>query len=301
MSVETLAQALLEAGILDAGSVGMRVPRARSGRILLDNIVGDGLATETSLVNQLARALSVPRYDPKERSPEPEALALLDPRSADELGVLPVAVRGGGALLWVALCDPTDEQLLGEIARRTGRRVKACLIGPRELTRALQAISGNAPPTPKPPPQSAYPAPQTGPSGQYRAAPMPQNLQPAPMPQSPQPQMQMQPQYAGQMPYGMPGMMNGLSPGMTMNGMPGQGYPAYGYPAGMMPGLSMPTPMAMPAAPGRTPDLQKLEEELAQAKQVVKVLAQLLVERGVIDGEELKRRLRAERERKSAP
>src|SRR5689334_14902165 len=121
MSVETLAQALLEAGILDATSVEMRVPRARSGRKLLDDIIGDGVVTESSLVNQLARALSVPRYDPKERQPEPDAVGLLDLRIADELGVLPVAVRGGGALLWVAMCDPTDEALLQDVQRRSGR------------------------------------------------------------------------------------------------------------------------------------------------------------------------------------
>lgn len=66
------------------------------------------------------------------------------------------------------------------------------------------------------------------------------------------------------------------------------GYPqAFSYPA-FPGGVSAP-----PAAPG-TPrtDTRKLEEELAQAKHVVKVLVQMLVERGLIDGEELKRRLR---------
>jgi hypothetical protein len=305
MSVETLAQALLDAGILDKPSVDYRVPRVRSGRQLLEGIINDGVAAEPNLVNQLARALSVPRYDPKERSPEPDAVALLDARSSEEMGVVPVAVRGGGALLWVALCDPTDEALIAEVQRRTGRRVKACLIGPRELTRALQQIAQGGMQAPPPvmsqqpqgyPPQQGMP--NAGVSGQYRVPlPLPSGIG--------------QPGNSG-----FPGMPNGVPPGMQPMPQQGGGYP-YGYaPQGSMPppmqqpmmgqpqmpgGYSMPLGTgAYPAGPPSRPgvDVQRLEDELAQARQVVKVLTQILVERGLIDGEDLKRRLRAERERK---
>lgn len=317
MSVETLAQSLLEAGVLDATSVEMRVPRSRTARAFLDDLIRDGIATESSLVNQLARALSVPRFDPRERSPEPEALGLLDPKQADELGGLPVAVRGGGALLWVAMVDPTDEQLVADVGRLTGRRVKACLIGPREFSRLVQQI-GAAPrpaaPPPAPPPMPA-PAPMTypGPSDPYRFAGPPPNALPQPLP------------------YGvMPGYSNGV--GGPMPSAPPGYPPSYGYPPGVpaggfpsappqhaMPQSIHPYPLPPQSAPsmpgGMTPgpgpgattgktgpvraDVARLEEELTQAKQVVKVLAQLLVEKGLLDGDELKRRLRLERERKS--
>jgi hypothetical protein len=318
MSVETLAQALLEAGILDATSVEMRVPRVRSGRQLLDGIIADGLMTENNLVSQLARALSVPRYDPKERSPEPDALTLLDLRSCEELGVLPVAVRGGGALLWVAMCDPTDEQVAAEVTRRTGRRVKPCLIGPKEMVKALQGLGGVATaPTPQPQP-SNYPPPT---SAQFRV-PLPSTAPPNPsvpmMNSMPSPMNGMPPMPS--MPYGgMPNVMPSMQP---MPGMPQGGYPSYGYPGQaqmpmqhtMPPGMAaqmlqgmqgqqqqsyIPTGHTAPIAtqrPGET--TQRLEDELNQARQVVKVLVQMLVERGLLDGEELKRRLRAERERK---
>ena len=97
MSVETLAKALFEAGLLDSNSMETRVARSRNGRQLLDGIIGDGVISEANLVAQLARALSVPRYDPKERSPEPDAVSLIDPRTSEELGVLPVAVRAAVA------------------------------------------------------------------------------------------------------------------------------------------------------------------------------------------------------------
>lgn len=257
MSVETLAQALLEGGILDATSVEQRVSRARSGRQLLESVVADGVLTETSLVNQLARALSVPRYDPKTRSPEPEALALLERRVTEELGVLPVAVRGGGALLWVALCDPTDEALLSEVARLTGRRVKACVIGPRELTRAHAQLAAQ-PPAPAP---ASYGVPLPPPG-----VAMPPHV---PMPFAP-----------------MANQMGGAAPSM----MP-PGWPAYAF------GATPPQPHPPGSAP-KSADVARLEEELAQARQVVKVLSQMLVERGLIDGEDFKRRLRQERDRR---
>jgi hypothetical protein len=95
---------------------------------------------------------------------------------------------------------------------------------------------------------------------------------------------------------GFPQPMPPLMPGMPM--MPGMPYP-FGYPITqpMMPGQPAPAPFPM-GPPVRSPDLPRIEEELAQVKQVVKVLTQMLVERGALDGEELKRRLRMERERK---
>lgn len=288
MSVESLAEALLGAGILDASSVEQRVPRARTGRQLLEGVIGDGLVTEKSLVTQLARALSVPRYDPGERQPEPEAVALLDRRVVADLGVLPVALRGGGALLWVALCDPTDEATLAEVMSACGRRVKPCLIGPREFDRALKQLA-SLPRTPLP--TQAFPSAAATATGHHPAVPMPS---------------------AG---YPVPTMVGpGLVPGQTPGAAP------YPYAAGMtqqmmsalaggMPAMQQhlrpqTPPQTMPSMPGfarpggGAGELQKLEEELAQARQVVRVLAQMLVEKGLLDGDELKQRLRAERERK---
>jgi hypothetical protein len=285
MSVDTLAKALFEAGLLDATSMETRISRSRNGRALLDGIVGDGVISEANLVTQLARVLSVPRYDPKERSPEPDALALIDTATAEELGVLPVAVRGGGSLLWVALCDPTDEPLQTEIARRTGRRVKPCLIGPRELSRAiLQVQRGVGIPTPV-----GTPLPGgfglTGTTGGGFRVPTGVGMTPAmPLPYG-----------AGTLPP------NGVPPG----GTPGVGsYAGYPFVSGMNPGTPIvQTTPGMAGATGqsavRSNDVQRLDDELAQVRRVVKVLTQMLVERGALDGEELKRRLRAERDRKS--
>jgi hypothetical protein len=44
---------------------------------------------------------------------------------------------------------------------------------------------------------------------------------------------------------------------------------------------------------------RRLEEDLQQVRAVVKVLTQMLVDKGLLDGEDLKKRLRAERDRKA--
>lgn len=230
MSVESLTQALLDAGMIDASSADARLARARTARALLEGIVADGLMTENGLVSQLARALSVPRYDPSARAPEPDALALVDRHRMAELGVLPVALRSGGTLLWVATPDPTDEETMAEVALVTGRRIKPCLIGPREFERALKMnVTGEK----RPQPTQAFVAPNT-----LERPP----AAPSSSPQNPSP------------------------------------------------------PQSTADAPTSVQTrLQQLENELAQTRDVVRVLSQMLVERGALDGDEFKRRLRAER------
>jgi hypothetical protein len=272
MSVETLGQTLVEAGIVDAAVLASRTKRASSGRVLLEGLVSEGVVPEASLVSQLARALSVPRYDPKERSPEPEAVALINHALAEELGILPVAVRGGGALLWVAVTDPTDEAALAEVGRRTGRRVKACLIGPRELTKALEQLL-LLDPTVSLQPLSVV-APLSGPST-IPAVPSLSGRPTSPGLREP--------------PHAVP---NGAVVGLTM---PPEGGPDAAHPAVPAATVRVASPDAGVLDPFHVaPDLRRIEEELAQTRHVVKVLTQALVERGVLDSEELKRRLRGE-------
>lgn len=269
MSVESLAQALLEAGILDATSAEMRMSRARSPRALIEGIIADGLVTENSLVSQFARALGMPRYDPAQRRPEPEALTLLDLRHIEALGALPVALRGGGGLLWVAMCDPTDEPTLAELAVLVGRRIKPCLIGPREFARAVKQLNA----TPSEPQRT-----EAFPTSVVSAAAYVMNANSEPMvspPQVPNPHA-----------AGVTQRM--VQPSDTSQRRP---LPTTGQ--------MTPSPMDFSNSGSASNEtIQKLEEALEQARQVVRILSQMLVEQGVLDGDEFKRRLRAERERK---
>lgn len=210
MSVQALANALVEAGVLDPAEVDRWGARDTDPHRFLEQILVEGIVSEDALVTRLARGFGVPRYDPKSRSPEPAALALLDHRARVELRTLPVAIRGTD-LLWVAVCDPSDDNLLAEIERRTARRVRPSLIGPRELVVALRLARGEttAPPADA---RTSAPAPST-------------------------------------------------------------------------------------ARPARESTLSRLEDELEQTRKVVRVLTQILIEKGLLDSAELKRRLLAERER----
>jgi hypothetical protein len=103
------------------------------------------------------------------------------------------------------------------------------------------------------------------------------------------------------MPMGYPPPMTMHPHAMGAMAMPQMGGQFPGYFAAPMAVTPMMGQMPVPPGPvaaGKSAELQKLEDELAQAKQVIRVLTQLLVERGHIDGEELKRRLRAERDRR---
>lgn len=265
MSVESLAQALLGAGILDAASVEMRMSRARSARALVEGIIADGLVTENSLVSQFARALGLPRYDPSQRRPEPEALALIDWRRIQEWEALPVALRGGGGLLWVAMCDPTDEPTLAEIASSVGRRVKPCVIGPREFERALKELTA----TPREPQRTeAFPTAVGAAAGTVVTP----NAEPMISP----PRSHIPPYAAG----------------VTQRMVPPEDSPL------RRPVHPSPQGTPLPNSASSEQAIQKLEETLEQTRQVVKILAQMLVEQGIVDGDELKRRLRAEQKRK---
>jgi hypothetical protein len=92
----------------------------------------------------VARALSVelglPRIDLAITPPEPLALALLDARTCLDRFVLPVALRENGELLWLAMADPTDQDTIGVVRRKTMKRVRPAVAGPTEILRAARSL-----------------------------------------------------------------------------------------------------------------------------------------------------------------
>jgi hypothetical protein len=222
-------------------------------------------------------------------------VALLNKAVAEELGVLPVAVRGGGALLWVALCDPTDEALLAEVTRRTGRRVKACLIGPRELNQAMQQLAEPAS-TPASVPMPAAVLPVAAPPFRSNGGASPFQA----------PGASIQPMSTGAFSAVSNGLLAARATNSDVNAFQPLGGMAPPLPKGGVSVFSVEAPATPPppaAPPGAGPavgsaEIRRLEEEVAQVRQVVRILTQLLVERGALDNEELRTRLRAERDRK---
>jgi hypothetical protein len=99
-----------------------------------------GYATEGSVARAISVELGLPRVDLSMTPPEPAALALLDARTCAERFVLPVALRENGELLWLAMADPTDQESLGVVRRRTQKRVRPAVAGPTEILRSVRTL-----------------------------------------------------------------------------------------------------------------------------------------------------------------
>ncbi len=70
--------------------------------------------------------------------PEAAALNLLDARICADRFVLPIALRENGELLWLAMADPTDQDSIAVVRRRTHKRVRPAVAGPSEILRAVR-------------------------------------------------------------------------------------------------------------------------------------------------------------------
>lgn len=113
---------------------------SRSGGHIVQMVAELGYATEGTVARAISVELGLPRIDLSMTPPEPAALALLDARTCANSFVLPVALRENGELLWLAMADPTDQDALGIVRRRTQKRVRPAVAGPTEILRAVRSL-----------------------------------------------------------------------------------------------------------------------------------------------------------------
>jgi hypothetical protein len=113
---------------------------AASGGAVVQQVAELGYATEGAVSRALSLELSLPRLDLVGTPPEPAALALLDGRTCSGNFVLPVALRENGELLWLAMADPTDQDAIALVRRRTQKRVRPAVAGPTEILRAAKEL-----------------------------------------------------------------------------------------------------------------------------------------------------------------
>src|SRR5207253_790958 len=114
--------------------------RSRSGGHIVQQVAELGLATESSIARAVSVELGLPRIDLQMTPPETAALELLDARICADRFVLPVALRENGELLWLAMADPTDEDSIAVVQRRTQKRVRPAVAGPSEILRAVRQL-----------------------------------------------------------------------------------------------------------------------------------------------------------------
>jgi type II secretion system (T2SS) protein E len=114
--------------------------RSQSGGHIVQQVAEMGYATEGAVARAISVELGLPRIDLAMTPPEPGALALLDARTCADRFVLPVALRESGELLWLAMADPTDQEAIGTVRRKTQKRVRPAVAGPSEIARAVRAL-----------------------------------------------------------------------------------------------------------------------------------------------------------------
>ena len=113
---------------------------SRAGGHIVQMVAELGYATEGTVARAISVELGLPRIDLSMTPPEPGALALLDARACAQHFVLPVALRENGELLWLAMADPTDQDALGLVRRRTQKRVRPAVAGPTEILRSVRTL-----------------------------------------------------------------------------------------------------------------------------------------------------------------
>jgi hypothetical protein len=116
--------------------------KSRSGGHIVQQVAELGLATESNIARSLSVELAMPRIDLHMTPPEPVALQLLDARTCVDRFVIPVALREGGTLLWLAMADPTDQDSISLVARKTQKRVRPAVAAPSEILRTARQCYG---------------------------------------------------------------------------------------------------------------------------------------------------------------
>ena len=110
------------------------------GGAVLQQVAELGYATEGAVARAVSLELGLPRVDLAATPPEAAAVALLDGRTCSGNFVLPVALRENGELLWLAMADPTDQDAIGLVRRKTQKRVRPAVAGPSEILRAAKSL-----------------------------------------------------------------------------------------------------------------------------------------------------------------
>ena len=138
-SRKRLGELLLEAGVIDGTQLRAALGHQRQWGCRLGQALVDlRLASEADVVTSLARqsGFEVARLDGLEPYALGQALALVPREVAVTRNLLPLAADT--STLTVAMSDPGNLSVVDELQFRTGRRVRVCLGGDREISEAVR-------------------------------------------------------------------------------------------------------------------------------------------------------------------
>jgi type IV pilus assembly protein PilB len=137
-----LGELLLEAGVIDETQLQSALGHQRRWGMKLGQALLDlKLATEPQVVAALSRKFGYEVVNLSAVQPGPllEGALRLVPRDvAAKHTLLPVAADTNS--ITVAMADPTNIAVVDELSFRTGRRVRICIAGERELAAAVRRL-----------------------------------------------------------------------------------------------------------------------------------------------------------------
>jgi type IV pilus assembly protein PilB len=134
-----LGEMLMDAGIIDETQLKSALGHQRQWGVRIGQALVDlKLATEADIVRALSAKFGFPVAQLGELEPYglEQAVNLLPREFAVRNNVFPMAADSG--TLTVAMSDPTNLAVVDEIRFRTGRRVKVCMGGDREVAEAVK-------------------------------------------------------------------------------------------------------------------------------------------------------------------
>ncbi len=136
-----LGELLIEAGLLDESQLEVAlVEQRRYDKPLGVTLILLDLVAEEEMLRVLGRQLDVPAVRLTDRGLPPELAELLPYEFAKRHQCLPLHVEAKGAKkeLYVGMSNPTDLNVLDDIAFRTSMTVHAVLVSPLQLDDAIE-------------------------------------------------------------------------------------------------------------------------------------------------------------------
>ena len=142
MARKKLGDLLCEAGVIDERQLaaGLEHQRQWGGR-LGQALVHLGLVDEASIVDALCKQLALPMVQLDGMVVPPEVLALVPQEICEKHLLLPLNVtrNGRGAeTLHLAMSDPTNLELIDDLAFHTGKRIEVAVASDRDVELAIR-------------------------------------------------------------------------------------------------------------------------------------------------------------------
>jgi len=143
-----IGEILTEAGLLTQERLADALAVQReTGERLGYVLIRMGLVPEALLIQALSRQLSVPWVSIARLDVTDEIMQAVPLELVTRHGIVPVYVmrkRAGERVLYIAMDDPTNDRVLGDVQRACGMETRPMIAAPSEIARAIRSFYGAA-------------------------------------------------------------------------------------------------------------------------------------------------------------